>query len=41
MDSELSEMFEVKEGMPQGLYCHPFFLQWWYMLSLNLPEGVR
>ena len=39
MDSELSVEFEVNVGMDQGsVLSH--FLQWWWMLSLNLPEKV-
>ena len=40
MDSELSVEFEVKVGMDQGSALS-LFLQWWQMLSLNLPERVR
>ena len=40
VDSELSEEFEVKVGMPKDLCCHIFFLKWWQMLSLNMAERV-
>ena len=40
VDSELSEEFEVKEGMHQGSVLSPF-LHWWVILSQNLPESVR
>ena len=40
VDSELSEVFEVNAGCTKDLCCHLFFLQWWWMLSLNLPERV-
>ena len=40
VDSELQEEFEVKAGMHQGSVLSPFTLQWWWMLSLNLPERV-
>ena len=31
---------KLKWGCTKDLCCHLFFLHWWYMLSLNWPEGV-
>ena len=41
VDSELSEEFGVTVGMHQGSVLPPFFLQWWWIISLNLPDRVR